>query len=374
MAAANETAEIQACIRNRLDRKAIGKKLIAGIVGDGPSHYSKSPLLWNAAFRAFNINAIYLPFDVDEPQLPNFVQALKRSERTIGINITVPYKLKIIDYLDAVDEKAARIKAVNTVVRTEGGRLVGYNTDGSGFLESALATQPGHDRPFVETLKGVDVLLIGAGGSARAVAFHLADVLGKGRLLISNRTLGTARSLAKELEKIGSDVKAIQEKEVVEQAAKVGLIINCSIKGQGGVRKIEGSKITILEPYSALAPAHPAVFSESDYSQPSFYRNWLDASQSDIEVNNRASWDLALTIPAETGFCDLVYFPAETVFLRHGRLTGHRTLNGQGMIVAQAADSIFHKIGRESFQKLGLYKDETYRRLLEVMHEAWRQI
>ena len=374
MAAANETAEIQACIRNTLERKAIGKKLIAGIVGDGPSHYSKSPLLWNAAFRAFNINAIYLPFDVDEPQLPNLVQALKRSERIIGINITVPYKLKIIDYLDAVDEKAARIKAVNTVVRTEGGRLVGYNTDGSGFLESILAAQPGYDRPFVETLKGVDVLLIGAGGSARAVAFHLADVLGKGRLLISNRTLGTARSLAKELEGIGPDVKAIQEEEVVEQAAKVGLIINCSIKGQGSVRKIEGGKITILEPYSALAPAHPAVFPESDYSQPSFYRNWLDASQSDIEVNNRASWDLALTIPAETGFCDLVYFPAETVFLRHGRLTGHRTLNGQGMIVAQAADSLFHKIGREAFQKLGLYKHETYRRLLEVMHEAWRQI
>jgi shikimate dehydrogenase len=373
MAAANETAEIQACISNRLDRKAIGKKLIAGIIGDGPSHYSKSPLLWNAAFRTFNIDAIYLPFDVDERQLPDLLHALKRSERVIGVNITVPYKLKIIDYLDALDEKAARIKAVNTVVRTDAGRLVGYNTDGSGFLDSILGTQPGQDRPFIETLKDVDILLIGAGGSARAVAFHLVDLLGKGRLLISNRTVGTARSLAKELEQSGPDVKAIHEEEVFEQAAKVGLIINCSIKGQGGVRKFEGGRITILEPYSALAPAHPAVFSGSDGSQPSFYRNWLDASLSDIEVNNRASWDLSLTIPAGTGFCDLVYFPAETVFLRHGRLTGHRTLNGQGMIIAQAADSLFRKVGRELFQALGLYKDETYRRLLEVMHEAWRQ-
>lgn len=373
MATAKDTAEIQACIKNRLEQNAIGNKLLAGIIGDAPSHYSKSPALWNAAFRAFNIDAIYLPFDVDEPRLPDLIRALKNSERVIGVNVTVPYKLKIMDCLDALDDKAARIKAVNTVVRAGDGRLVGYNTDGSGFLQSIVTAQPGHDRPFVESLTNLDVLLIGAGGSARAVAFHLADVMKKGRLLIANRTLGTARSLAQELEKLIPNVKAIHEDEIFEQAPKVGLIVNCSIKGQGGARKIEGGKITILEPYSALAPAHPPGFTETDYGRPSFHRNWLDASLSDIEVNNRASWDLALSIPAETGFCDLVYFPAETVFLRHGRLTGHRTMNGQGMIVAQAVEGLFHKVCRDTFQKLGIYKDETYRRLFEVMYDAWRQ-
>jgi shikimate dehydrogenase len=373
MATAKDTAEIQACIRNPLDQNAIGKKLIAGIVGDAPSHYSKSPALWNAAFRAFDIDAAYLPFDVDESRLSDLIRALKKSERVIGINVTVPYKLKILDYLDALDEKAARIKAVNTVVRTQDGRLVGYNTDGSGFLQSIASARPGRQRPFVESLKGMDVLLIGAGGSARAVAFHLADVLGKGRLLIANRTAETARDLAQELETVIPNAKAIHEEEIFEEAPEVGLIVNCSIKGQGGVRKIEGGQCTILEPYSALAPAHPAVFPESDYGEPYFYRNWLDASLSDIEVNNRASWDLSLSIPPETRFYDLIYFPAETVFLRHGRLSGHPTLNGQGMIVAQAVESLYRKVCRDSFQKLGISKDETYRRLFEAMDEAWRQ-
>lgn len=371
MSKTDEFAEIQACITNPLDADAIGKKRIVGIIGDAPSHYAKSPAIWNSVFRAFNFDAIYLPFDVNESRLPDLVDALKKSQRVMGANVTVPYKLKIMDYLDSLDEKATQIKAVNTVVRTEEGRLIGYNTDGKGFLDSILTPQPEKKDPFVTSLKGIDILMIGAGGSARAVAFYLAEVLGKGQLIISNRSPDSARSLAKDINKSLGNARAILEEEVDQQAPKAGLIINCSTKGQGGIRKTSTGKIMNLEPYSALAPANPATIAKSEYGKPKLYQDWIKASQTNIEENNQASLNLARSIPVDVGFCDLIYFPTETVFLRHGRLTGHRTLNGRGMNVAQAADALFNKVCKNFFQKLGIYNSETYSRVVEIMVRAW---
>lgn len=370
MSLPNGIARIQACIDNRLDRNAIGRKKITGIIGDAPSHYAKSPSLWNAVFRDLKMKAIYLPFDVHHSRLPELIRALKKSDQVMGVNVTVPYKVKIMEYLDTLDEKAGQIKAVNTVVRTADGELAGYNTDGKGFLESIVIPQPGQKDPFVESLKGRDVLIIGAGGSARSVAFYLAEAVGAGQLLISNRTLESARSLAGDIKKIFGNAKAIKEEEVPEHAPKVGLIINCSTKGQGGIRKTPDGKIVTLEPYSALAPANPAAIAESEYGKPQFYRDWLSASLSDIEVNNHLSLQTALSVPVNVGFCDLIYFPAETVFLRHGRLSGHCTLNGKGMNVAQAADAFFHKVCREYLKKLGKYDPRSYKRICKVMHAA----
>ncbi|MBI2347341.1 MAG: hypothetical protein HYV05_01670 [Deltaproteobacteria bacterium] len=352
MSLPKDIARIQACISNSLDHDSIGNKQITGVIGDTPSTYSKSPALWNGAFRALRLGIAYLPFDVHESRLPTLARALRESDRVMGVSVTVPYKTKIMEHLDELDAKAKQIKAVNTIVRTGDGRLVGYNTDGKGLLESILRTQPGQARPFMETLSGIDVLLIGAGGAARSVAFYLAEALKKGGLIICNRT---PRS-------------AIEEDEIGRWAPKAGLILNCSTKGQGGIRKTTDGKIMILEPYSALAPANPVALEESE---PEFHRNWLRASLADIEANNRASWNLALSIPRETGFCDLIYHPEETVFLRHGRLSGHRSLNGKGMLIAQAADALFDKICREHLHKAGLDNPSTYQRVLETMYQSW---
>ncbi len=371
IASADDIVRIQACLKNTLDRKSIGKKRIAGIIGDAPSHYSKSPALWNATFRAFGIDAVYLPFDVNESQLPRLVRALKASDRVMGVNVTVPYKVKIMEYLDGLDEKAKQIKAVNTVVRAADGRLLGASTDGRGFLESILAPQPGQERPFVQSLKNMDVLIIGAGGSARAVVFSLAEAMEKGQILICNRTLEAALSLAEEVKKISPGARGIREDEIALWAARAGLIVNCSTKGQGGIRKLSNGRNTVLEPYSALAPANPAAVPESPVAKPAFYREWLNASLADIETNNRASLRLALSIPLDVAFCDLVYFPEETVFLRHGRLSGHRTVNGKGMIVAQAAAAFFDKICRMEVEARGWDLPDTYKRIIQIMHEAW---
>jgi shikimate 5-dehydrogenase len=223
----------------------------------------------------------------------------------------------------------------------------------------------------LESLKGLNVLLIGAGGAARAVVFHLIEVLDSGSLTIANRTVETSRFLAVEAKRIFQNVNTIGEDELDQWVSKTDLIINCSTKGQGGIRRISDGKITVLEPYSALGTANPATFPESDESKPEFYHNWMKASLADIESNNHASQILALSTPLYVPFCDLIYYPSETVFLRHARLSGHRTLNGKGMIVAQAADALFNKVCRRFFERSAAYDADTYRRVLAIMHEAW---
>src|SRR5918992_1788588 len=217
---------LQKCITNRLDISAIGERRVAGVIGDAPSHYSKSPELWNAAFRMLGMNAIYLPLDVQRNRLGDLMTALRASERVLGVNVTVPHKLKTIDYLDGLDPNAAHIQAVNTIVRTQDGRLVGYNTDGEGFIDSILKPQPGAQTSFIESLADIDVLVLGAGGSARAVAWHTAQLLGVGEILICNRTFESAAALAAEIRARGWPARAVPEAELSTWAPRVGLIIN----------------------------------------------------------------------------------------------------------------------------------------------------
>ena len=355
MAIDSDIKAIQNGIINRLDNNAVGDHRLAGVIGGGPSHYSKSPALWNAAFGYLGIHAIYLPFDVDGFHLRQLVFTFRHCARFMGANVTVPHKLPILKFLDEVDPEVECIGAVNTIVRTPAGRLIGYNTDGEGFLESVQAPQPGMLQTFVNSLHGMDVLLLGAGGSARAVAFQLSRQLAGGTLVISNRTLEHAVSLVAAIRKSGCKALAIGETEVSIWAPKVGLIINATSKGQGG---------SYMESYSALAPAHPAVTTGSG-------RGKAMPSQTDIEYNNALSIELATTIPKSVRFYDLIYFPEETVFLRHARLTGHPTMNGKSMIVNQAVIAFCRRICRADLQASDMDNPETSRKILEVMYHAW---
>jgi len=348
-----------------LEAAAAQADFVAGVLGDRPSQYSKSPPLWNAVFRDLGMNALYLPFDVEDARVGDFLRALKDCERLIGVNVTVPHKLRVMEYLDELDPGAARVQAVNTIVRTDDGRLIGYNTDGAGFIESILIRQPDRSESFVLSLNGVTVLVLGAGGSARAVAFHAADRAGGGRIVVCNRTPEHAASLAAEIKKIGSDALAIGEDELAAYAPHAGLIVNCTTKGQGGLRKLPDGRVLSLEPYSCLAPAHPVPFTD-----PAAAEAAAKAAQ-DIQANNQASLSLAQSIPPQTRFYDLIYHPEETVFLRHGRLTGHPTMNGKSMIINQAVIAFCDRICAAELQRRGLAGRELRRRILEVMYGAW---
>ena len=371
MSSRKQIAAIQSCISNSIDASLIGDKLIAGIIGDAPSLYSKSPALWNAAFHKLGISAIYLPFDVAEPRLGELIATLKGLDSFLGINVTVPHKIRIMDFLDGIGAAAERVQAVNTVVRTSSGKLVGYNTDGEGFIESLLTPLTEQSEAFMTSLAKTDVLLLGAGGSARAIAYELSDRQNDGRVVIANRTLEQAMSLASEIQKIGRKVQAIDEREIGDWAPKVGLIVNSTTKGQGGIRKLPNGKLTTLEPYSALACARPASISRSDFDDPQARQNWLCATQADIDANNQASMTLAQTIPQKVRFYDLVYHPEETVFLRHGRLSGHLTKNGKAMIVYQAAIALCRHIGKQHLIESGKDDAATYRAVCQVMAANW---
>jgi shikimate dehydrogenase len=267
----------------------------------------------------------------------------------MGINITVPHKLAIMEHLDELDHGAARIQAVNTVVRTKEGRLLGYNTDGTGFIASILRPQPGQTESFVVSLAGATVLLLGAGGSARAVAFQVSELLEDGRLVICNRTREHAIFLGAEISAGGIEAFAIGEDEMSRWAPKAMLIINCTTKGQGS---------SFLEPYSALAPALPVDRS-------------AQTANDAIAKNNEQSLHLAAMIPKEARFYDLIYHPEETVFLRHARRTGHKTMNGQALIICQAALAFANHVCAEELRASGLSRPDTWARLVQVMYQAW---
>jgi shikimate dehydrogenase len=371
MASLDNFAAIRRWVSNSIDATAIGDRSFAGIIGDAPSRYSKSPSLWNAAFAHLRMNATYMPFDVDDAKLGDLLAALKDSGRFLGANVTVPHKVRVMDFLDEVDPGAARIKAVNTIVRTSKGKLIGYNTDGEGFIASILKRQPDRHRPFLISLKGTDVLLLGAGGSASAVAFHVAELIEDGNLLICNRTPEHAIALAEEIHGAGYNAAAVSEEELNKRAPKTGLIVNSTTKGQGGIRRLPNGMATLLESYSALAPAHPPSFAEAEFANADFHLRWSTAARSDIEANHRASMKLAKKIPADTGFYDLIYHPEETIFLRHGRATGHPTMNGKAMIVNQAAIAFCRRICRAELQARGLDTRAIDRQILEIMYRAW---
>jgi shikimate dehydrogenase len=343
----SDVDRIQVSVLNRLDPNARAAKRLAGVIGEAPSRYSKSPQLWNAAFTELKIAAVYLPLDLNESGIGGFLRAISESPSFLGCNVTVPHKLAVMPHLDTLDETARRVGAVNTIVRAPSGALAGANTDGSGFIETLVTPRPGDVSPLFGSLDGVNALILGAGGSARAIGFALAERLGKGALSIANRTSASAGALAAAIAQVHPNTKALGERDIAAAARRAQLIVNCTTKGQGAMARGAGAS---LEAYSALAPAGAAAR---------------------VEENHRASLEIARSIPAEAVFYDLVYHPEETVFLRHARETGHRAVNGQGMIVAQAVEAFFNHICRRELEAQQMHTPATRRRLQDVMTRAW---
>lgn len=139
----------------------------AGLIGSPVAH-SRSPEMHNAAFAHLGIQAHYLLWETAADALQGRVDAL-RSPQMLGANVTIPYKERVLPWLDEIDARARRIGAVNTIVN-RCGRLIGYNTDAPGFLR-ALQEQLGTG----DTLAGTRVVVLGNGGAARAAAIALLD-------------------------------------------------------------------------------------------------------------------------------------------------------------------------------------------------------
>jgi len=154
-----------------------------GIIGN-PVRHSLSPMIHNGAFKRMGWNAVYLAFEVK-----NVEEALRgiRGLGVRGVSVTIPFKTKVVPFLDKVEGLAKKIGAVNTIVN-RGGRLIGYNTDCEGALEALEEKM---------NLSGKRIVLLGAGGAARAIGFGLKER--DCRLIIVNRSRDRGEALSREL-------------------------------------------------------------------------------------------------------------------------------------------------------------------------------
>jgi shikimate dehydrogenase len=168
-----------------------------GLIGHKLKH-SISPQFQQAAFDYLGLDIRYELWDTEKDELPGVVEGIRDFSK-LGANVTIPYKEAVLPLLDKVDQLARRIGAVNTIVNKDD-KLVGYNTDASGFMK-ALEEEGG----FVP--KGKRAILLGAGGAARAVGFALVGA-GVKSLVILNRTQDKAEALAWDLKVADTEVIA----------------------------------------------------------------------------------------------------------------------------------------------------------------------
>lgn len=359
--------DLQRYLDNPLPADAGERALLSGSMGESPSKYSRSPAMWNAAFRDIGLDALHAPFDVRPENLAGFVEAARVYPGFMGSNVTVPHKLAIMPLLDEIDPIAREIGAVNTFMQAEDGRLIGFNTDADGLIASMLRTLPGQSAPFLSTLDGKRVLLLGAGGAGRAAAFALAKEVGGGSVLLTNRSLERAEELAQQAAvTTGARVSATNQEFALDVVWNMDVIVNASTVGQSGVRRLGNGEAMSLEAFSSLAPAVPTVVPEAD-GGASFWREWFARSVRAIAENNARSAAAIAMCKPETAFVDAVYSPDETVLLRQARLSGRKTLNGKGMLVMQAAFSFVNRMTRRHLQAAGHDPDALYDRVVEVM-------
>ncbi|MFA5157274.1 MAG: shikimate dehydrogenase [Candidatus Omnitrophota bacterium] len=250
------------------------QKKIYGLIGQ-PINHSLSPLMHNAAFSFLGINAEYKLFPLKEEELGKFLKNLVGQDIS-GLNVTVPYKEKVLPYMDHISYEAKLIGAVNTI-KVSSGKLEGFNTDGNGFLKHLtedLNFDPENRR----------IALIGAGGAARAISVYLCKVNPK-QILIYDADKDKASSLV-------SYLKANFKNNGIRQAT--------SVKGL----EIADSDL--------LINATPVGVKESD---PCL----IDAK--DIRKGMLVY--------------DLVYNPKETKLLKAAKERGAKLSNGLGMLLYQ---------------------------------------
>lgn len=166
-----------------------GKTRLCGLIGN-PVEHTMSPVIHNTLAKKCGHNLVYVPFPVERGRLAEAVRGAY-ALNILGMNVTVPYKSEVIESLVEVDELAAHIGAVNTLVRTESG-YKGYNTDMTGLYRAM--------RSEGICIEGEEIVLLGAGGAARAVAY-LCGAQKAEKVYLLNRTLEKAEKVAEEVNK-----------------------------------------------------------------------------------------------------------------------------------------------------------------------------
>ena len=195
-----------------------GSTNIVGLIGH-PVEHSFSPPMHNAAFEKLGMDYAYVAFDVEPQNLKSAIDGAK-SLGIMGLNVTIPHKIEVMQYLDEIDEVAGLIGAVNTIDFKD---MKGYNTDGIGAVRAIEE---------VTSIKDKNVVIAGAGGASRAISFYIAKY-GASRLTILNRNVEKAQKLASDVSNSGliGDVKADSISEIASILDDADILINTTPVG-----------------------------------------------------------------------------------------------------------------------------------------------
>lgn len=255
------------------------------VIGD-PVEHSKSPLIQNAMLQALGLDGKFV-YSRERVAKEDTALWLKRAraEGYVGFNATMPHKENLVPLMDELEPYAAQVGAVNTVCIRDG-KYYGFNTDGPGFL--AALTETGI------AVKEKTVVLLGAGGAAKAVALALRKIGGAQAVFICNRTIARASAICQWDEEGGMAPAGFDSDTLRRLAAKCDLLVNCTSLGMEGTA--------------------------GQFEDLSF----VDA------------------LPKQAAVCDLIYAPQETELLRRARELGHQTMNGLGMLIWQAIFALEH--------------------------------
>ena len=244
-----------------------------------PLRRRHSQVMHDAAFDAAGIDARYVLLEIAPDAVEDAVQAARGPE-WLGLGVTAPYKRVVADLVDEVEPEAATIGAVNNVVRTSDGRLIGFNSDAAGF-------RAGVEKAMGRSLAGAEVVVAGAGGAAHAVVFACLSA-GARRVTIGSRDASSSAALAERFAGVGTGSITTTTLDAPPFAAALGaadLAVNATTVG-------------MIDPGSAF----------------------------DVEL-----------LRLDATVFDLVYVPAETPLVSAARARGLRAANGSEMLIAQAA-------------------------------------
>lgn len=242
-----------------------------------PIEKSLSPIIHNSIFKSLNEDSIYLAFNIKENDLKNTIEAFK-AMKIQGFNVTIPHKKTIIEYLDVITPEAKVIGAVNTV-KNENGILVGYNTDGDGFLQTF------YDNNI--DIKNKNILILGSGGAAFAIGSILA-IKEVQSIYIASRNTQNCILLKEKINLINNNIKTETTNLSLDNIDKksIDIIINATSLG--------------MYPMENMSP---------------------------IELNG---------FPQEVIVYDIVYKPKETKLIKEAKSKNIRTLGGISMLLNQA--------------------------------------
>ncbi len=256
-----------------------GSTEVFGIIGF-PLEHSLSPVMHNSVFKAMKLNCIYIPFLVRK-ELRQTILGL-HAVNVKGVNVTIPHKEEVIKYLDELDETSAMIGSVNTIKFND--KKVGYNTDGIGAVQALKEKNA--------EIKGKKIMLLGAGGAARSIAFQ-SILEGCSELLILNRTKKRGDKLALDIFErtnfLGKSLK-LNDEVLSRHIKEVDILINSTSLG--------------MYPNINETPVPKEILHE------------------------------------ELVVFDIVYNPLKTKLLREAEEVGAKTIDGVGMLVHQGAETL----------------------------------